>query len=68
MAPSHPTPDAERRLVPLADLEEDLGGDGPGLEGRAVQGTVSRSGEVMLLALDAAPGSKGVGKGTDRVS
>ncbi len=51
VAPSRPAPTAERALVPLAMLAEVLDGSTRGDEGNAVQGTVARSGEVLLLDL-----------------
>lgn len=50
VAPSHPTPAAEREVVSVEDLALVLGGRDPAA---AIQGTVSRSGETLLLTLDA---------------
>jgi FAD/FMN-containing dehydrogenase len=53
VAPSHPTPTpASREFVPLEGLPELLGGTRYRPEEAAVQGTVARSGEVLLLTLD----------------
>lgn len=52
VAPSRPAPDASREFVPLADLPAAL----DGVEKRpqtALQGTISRSGDVLLLSFDA---------------
>lgn len=52
IAPSRPAPDATRRFVPLADLPSAL----DEVEKRpetALQGTISRSGDVLLLSFDA---------------
>lgn len=46
VAPSQPTPEAEREVVPLSRVPDALRS-----AERPVQGTVSRSGEVLLLAL-----------------
>ena len=51
VVPPQPTPGAERREVPLAGVPIALQA-----EERPVQGTVSRSGEVLLLALTHGPG------------
>jgi glycolate oxidase len=53
VAPSNPTPTPERKLIPLTELVEILGGIRDSPEENAVQGTVSRSGEVLLLTFDA---------------
>lgn len=50
MAPSRPTPRAGRESVGVEDLPRILGGAGLA---DAIQGTVSRSGETLLLTLDA---------------
>jgi len=57
VAPSRPTPAAERALVPLTALAEVLGG---GRDDRrtAAQGTVARSGEVLLLNLELGEGDR----------
>ena len=53
MAPSRPTPtSAQRTLVPMAELPEALLDTRERSTDAAVQGTVSRSGEVLLLAFD----------------
>jgi FAD/FMN-containing dehydrogenase len=50
VAPSRPTPaPVERMLVPLAGIAQRLESD----PSEAVQGTVARSGEVLMLAFDA---------------
>ena len=49
VAPSHPTPVlADRTFVPVAEIEGSL----KSLVAKAVQGTVARSGEVLMLAFD----------------
>jgi FAD/FMN-containing dehydrogenase len=54
MAPSRPTPtSAQRTLVPIMELAEALLATREHSTGDALQGTVSRSGEVLLLAFDA---------------
>jgi hypothetical protein len=54
MVPSRPTPtSAQRTLVPIAELAESLLATRERSTDPAVQGTVSRSGEVLLLAFDA---------------
>jgi FAD/FMN-containing dehydrogenase len=54
MAPSRPTPtSAQRTLVPMTELAEALLATRERSIDAAVQGTVSRSGEVLLLAFDA---------------
>ena len=53
MAPSRPTPTStQRTLVPMAELPEALLDTRERSTDAAVQGTVSRSGEVLLLAFD----------------
>jgi FAD/FMN-containing dehydrogenase len=52
VAPSHPTPSATREFVSVANLPEVLGGAGAAPEHVALQGTVARSGEVLLLSID----------------
>jgi len=52
VAPSRPTPIAERTLVPLAELTKALADTRVRPE-VAVQGTVARSGEVLLLTIEA---------------
>jgi FAD/FMN-containing dehydrogenase len=49
--PGHPTPHASREFVPLADLPRMLNDGKPA---DALQGTVSRSGEALLLTLGGA--------------
>ncbi len=51
VAPSHPTPNATRDFVSVAKLAE-VFGELPLVAERAIQGTVARSGEVLLLAFD----------------
>lgn len=53
VAPSHPTPIPERMLVPLAEFAGVLGSMRDRPEKNAVQGTVARSREVLLLSFDA---------------
>jgi glycolate oxidase len=53
VAPSHPTPAPERALVPLTELTGVLDGMQDRPEENVVQGTVSRSEEVLLLTFDA---------------
>jgi FAD/FMN-containing dehydrogenase len=54
MAPSRPTPtSAQRMLVPMTEFPEALLDTQERSTDTAVQGTVSRSGEVLLLAFDA---------------
>jgi FAD/FMN-containing dehydrogenase len=54
MAPSRPTPtSAQRTLVPMTELAEALVTTRERSTDPAVQGTVSRSGEVLLLSFDA---------------
>jgi FAD/FMN-containing dehydrogenase len=54
MAPSRPTPtSAQRTLVPMTELAEALLATRDLSTDPAIQGTVSRSGEVILLAFDA---------------
>lgn len=54
MAPSRPTPaSAQRTLVPIAKLAEGLRAVQERSAYAATQGTVARSGEVLLLAFDA---------------
>lgn len=54
MAPSRPTPtSAQRTFVPIAELAEALLATWDLSPDPAVQGTVSRSGEVILLTFDA---------------
>jgi FAD/FMN-containing dehydrogenase len=55
VAPSRPTPRHERALVRVEEISESLGADGGHQGGFAVQGTVARSGEVLLLRLDPCP-------------
>ena len=50
MVPSHPFPNPVREFVSVAQLPEVLGEDHPGRV--AIQGTVARSGEVLLLTFD----------------
>lgn len=50
MVPSHPIPSAVREFVSVAQLPEALVKDHPGRV--ATQGTVARSGEVLLLKFD----------------
>jgi FAD/FMN-containing dehydrogenase len=52
VAPSHPTPKTVREFVSIVDLPEVLGGAGARPEHFALQGTVARSGEVLLLTFD----------------
>lgn len=52
IAPSRPTPRYERALVHVEEISESLGADGGRRGGLALQGTVARSGEVLLLTLD----------------
>ena len=52
VSPGRATPAVERALVPLPELAGALAGTG-GRPRDAVQGTVARSGEVLLLALEA---------------
>jgi FAD/FMN-containing dehydrogenase len=49
VAPSHPTPSAGREFVSIAELPEVLGRSGARPEHLALQGTVARTGEVLLL-------------------
>ena len=49
VAPSHPTPPAEREVVGVEDIALVLGG---AESAAAIQGTISRSGETLLLSLD----------------
>jgi FAD/FMN-containing dehydrogenase len=51
VAPSHPTPNATREFISVAKLSEALGGERDRPE-RAIQGTVARSREVLLLTFD----------------
>lgn len=51
VAPSHPTPAAERTLVPVSALAEVLAGRDDDRR-TAAQGTVARSGEVLLLNIE----------------
>jgi len=51
VAPSHPTPNASREFVSVGKLPEALGGERDRPE-HAIQGTVARSGEVLLLTFD----------------
>jgi FAD/FMN-containing dehydrogenase len=54
MAPSQPTPtSAQRTLVPMTELPEALLDTRERSTDPAIQGTVSRSGEVLLLTFDA---------------
>ena len=53
IAPSRPTPSAVRQVVSLAELSEAFRRAEERSEHAAVQGTVSRSGEVLLLIFDA---------------
>ncbi len=55
VAPNHRAPKVARDFILLADLPRILGGGRPE---DALQGTVSRSGEVMLLALGVADGGE----------
>ena len=55
MVPYHPFPAPVREFVSVARLSEALGEDHPGRF--AIQGTVARSGEVLLLTFD--PGEDG---------
>lgn len=55
MVPPHPLPNAVREFISVAQLPEALGEDHPGRV--AIQGTVARSGEVLLLKFD--PGEEG---------
>ena len=55
MVPSHPLPNPVREFVSAAQLPEALGEDHRGRV--AIQGTVARSGEVLLLSFD--PGEEG---------
>lgn len=57
VAPGHPTPEAAREFVPLADLPKTLN---KASSVDALQGTVSRSGETLLLTLGAADGEEGL--------
>lgn len=52
IAPSRPAPDATRSFVPLADLRAALDGAEKS-PNTALQGTISRSGEALLLTFDA---------------
>jgi FAD/FMN-containing dehydrogenase len=52
VAPSHPIPSASREFVSVADLLEALGGAVSRPEHIALQGTVARTGEVLLLSVD----------------
>lgn len=51
--PSHPIPRVTRRFVSVAELPQTFPGAGDRPERTAVQGTVARSGEVLLLTFDA---------------
>jgi hypothetical protein len=54
MAPSRPTPtSAQRTLVPMTELADALLAPQDRSTDPAVQGTVARSGEVLLLSFDA---------------
>jgi hypothetical protein len=54
IAPSHPTPIiADRALIPITGVQAALKSHAA----KAVQGTVARSGEVLLLAFDPGRGS-----------
>jgi FAD/FMN-containing dehydrogenase len=53
VAPSHPTPKVVRKFVSVAELPEALGDASDHPEHAAVQGTVARSEEVLLLTFDA---------------
>ena len=53
VAPSHPTPSPARELVHLSKLSEGLVDAESRSPHAAVQGTVARSGEVLLLTFDA---------------
>jgi hypothetical protein len=54
VAPSRPTPtSSQRTLVPMAELAESLFATRKRSTNPAVQGTVSRSGEILLLTFDA---------------
>jgi glycolate oxidase len=50
--PSHPIPRVVRSFVPIAELSEALGPASDRPKHAAIQGTVARSGEVLLLAFD----------------
>ena len=52
VVPTQPTPNAVRELVSVGTLPEVLGGAGVHPEGIALQGTVARTGEVLLLSFD----------------
>jgi FAD/FMN-containing dehydrogenase len=52
VAPSHPTPSAVREFVSVVELPEVLGEAGARPEHIALQGTVARTGEVLLLTFD----------------
>jgi FAD/FMN-containing dehydrogenase len=52
VAPSHPTPSAAREFVSVVNLPEVLGGAEARREHIALQGTVARTGEVLLLTFD----------------
>jgi len=52
VAPSHRTPSpAARELISIEELRDALGSEAFQLERTALQGTVARSAEVMLLAI-----------------
>lgn len=59
VSPARATPAAERTLVPLSELEGGLTGTGGRPEEDAVQGTVARSGEVLLLTLEVEEAGRG---------
>ena len=52
VAPSHPTPKVAREFVSVADLPGALGDASDRPEHTAIQGTVARSEEVLLLTFD----------------
>lgn len=51
VAPAHPTPNSERKLVEVSQLPELLSGD-PTNKEQALQCTISRSKEALLLTLE----------------
>lgn len=53
VAPAHPTPKVTREFVSVTELPKVLGSARDRLEHTAIQGTVARSGEVLLLTFDA---------------
>jgi FAD/FMN-containing dehydrogenase len=58
--PSQPIPRVAREFVSVAELQEALGGSSDRPGGVAIQGTVGRSGEVLLLTFD--PREEGWGR------